>query len=105
MAIQTSTRLIGDPGIPTQLEVDDETGATEVYSLVGGQKRLIATSAGEDWVIKTRFKSIYNNANLDLEIDRDLNEVRDIFNTEFVEDYNLDRARLINTHSTDDVKK
>ena len=102
MAIQTSTRLIGDPGIPTQLEVDDETGATEVYSLVGGEKRLIATSTGKDWEIKNRFLDIYNTEN---GLNLNISELRNEFNTEFKNSYNRDRAKLINDNSSDEVKK
>ena len=102
MAIQTSTRLIGDPGIPTQLEVDDETGATEVYSLVGGEKRLIATSTGKDWEIKNRFLDIYNPEN---DVNFNISQLRDEFNTEFKKSYNQDRAKLINDNSSDEVKK
>ena len=54
MAIRSSERAIGDPPIPTVLEVNDETGSTEIFSLVGGDKQLIATSTGKDWEIKTR---------------------------------------------------
>ena len=87
MAIQTSKRLIGDPGIPTQLEVDDETGATEVYSLLGGQKRLIAT---------------YNRENgLDLSV----LQIRDLFNNQFKKSYNNDRAAIINLNSSPEVRK
>ena len=91
MAIRSSERAIGDPPIPTVLEVNDETGSTEIFSLVGGDKQLIATSTGKDWEIKTRFRGIYNRENAGvLEIDLDINEVRDRFNTEFVSDFNND---------------
>ena len=102
MAIQTSKRLIGDPGIPTQLEVDDETGATEVYSLLGGQKRLIATSTGRDWEVKNRFRNIYNRENgLDLSV----LQIRDLFNNQFKKSYNNDRAAIINLNSSPEVRK
>ena len=106
MAIRSSERAIGDPPIPTVLEVNDETGSTEIFSLVGGDKQLIATSTGKDWEIKTRFRGIYNRENAGvLEIDLDINEVRDRFNTEFVSDFNNDRAKLINDFSSDDVRR
>ena len=106
MAIRSSERAIGDPPIPTVLEVNDETGSTEIFSLVGGDKQLIATSTGKDWEIKNRFRGIYNRENAGvLEIDLDINEVRDIFNTEFVSDFNTDRAKLINDFSSDDVRR
>ena len=102
MAIQTSSRLIGNPGIPTQLEVDDETGATEVYSLLGGQKRLIATSTGRDWEVKNRFRNIYNRENgLDLSV----LQIRDLFNNQFKKSYNNDRAAIINLNSSPEVRK
>ena len=102
MAIQTSKRLIGSPGIPTQLEVDDETGATEVYSLLGGQKRLIATSTGRDWEVKNRFRNIYNRENgLDLSV----LQIRDLFNNQFKKSYNNDRAAIINLNSSPEVRK
>ena len=105
MAKISSSRIIGDSPIPTVLEVDDETGNAEVYSVVGGVRRLIASSTGKDWDVKTRFRTIYNNANLDLDFDLDISEVRDIFNTQFASDFNTDRATIINKFSSDDVKK
>ena len=105
MAKISSSRIIGDSPIPTVLEVNDETGDAEVYSVVGGVRRLIASSTGKDWDVKTRFRTIYNNANLDLDFDLDISEVRDIFNTQFASDFNTDRATIINKFSSDDVKK
>ena len=105
MAKISSSRIMGDSPSPTVLEVDDETGNAEVYSVVGGVRRLIASSTGKDWDVKTRFRTIYNNANLDLDFDLDISEVRDIFNTQFASDFNTDRATIINKFSSDDVKK
>ena len=106
MAKISSSRIIGDSPIPTVLEVNDETGDAEVYSVVGGVRRLIASSTGGPvWDVKTRFRTIYNNANLDLDFDLDISEVREIFNTQFASDFDTDRATIINNFSSSDVKK
>ena len=105
MAIRSSSRTIGNPPIPTELEVNDETGSAEIYSLSGGTRQLIAKSSGSDWQINNNFRKVYNNTNLDLEFDLDINEVRGIFNTQFKNDYNKQRADIIEQYSTDEVKK
>ena len=66
MAIQRSSRALGNPPLATTLEVNDETGEAFLYSNEGIFGRtLIATSdnAGDEWVVDNQFREKWNSRN------------------------------------------
>lgn len=107
MAIRRSSRAIGNPPLPTTLEVNDETGEAFLYSEEGIFGRtLIATSdnVGNDWTVNDQFRRKWNNRqNLNLSA----GEFEDAFNTDptLRKAFNNDRAAIVNRHSSDAVKK
>lgn len=109
MAIRSSSRPIGDPPIPTLLEVNDETGEASLYlNNFGGAfgRVLLATSdnAGDEWSVKNQFRRQWNrNQGLNLNI----GEFEDEFNTNvgLRKILNNDRASIINKHSSNAVKE
>ncbi len=106
MAIQRSQRALGSPNpIPTILEVNDETGEASLYLIdaIGGRK-VIATAdnVGDDWDVKRRFRKRWNSLqNLSLNDQ----QFSDVFNGDLKKTINNDKASLINTHSSDLLKK
>jgi len=109
MAIRSSSRPIGDPPIPTLMEVNDETGEASLYlNNFGGAfgRVLLATSdnSGDEWTVRNQFRRQWNrNQGLNLNI----GEFEDEFNTNvgLRKILNNDRASLINAHSSDAVRE
>lgn len=109
MAIQRSSRAVGDPPLATILEVNDETGEASLYSNSGigvFGRVLIATSdnVGNEWVVNNRFRQNWNRQQ---GLNLNAAEFEDEFNTNALlrKTFNNDRASLINKHSDDVVKK
>ena len=103
MAIRSSRRVINDPPIPTVLEVNDETGSAELYSLLGGTRLLIATSDDGDWEVTTRFRRLYNSLSEDDPLTN--SEFTNFFEDNLQSGFNQQRANIINRNSTDDVRR
>jgi hypothetical protein len=105
MAIQRSERALGNPPLPTILEVNDETGEASLYvneGLLG--RTLLATvdNVGDEWTIRNQFRRRWNTRN-GLSLSKA--EFDDFFNTDLKKGINNDKAFLINEHSSNDVKK
>ena len=109
MAIQRSSRAVGNPPLATILEVNDETGEASLYSNGGigvFGRVLIATSdnVGNEWVVNNQFRENWNRQQ---GLNLNAAEFEDEFNTNALlrKTFNNDRASLINKHSDDVVKK
>jgi len=109
MAIQRSSRAVGNPPLATILEVNDETGEASLYSNGGigtFGRVLIATSdnVGDEWIVNNRFRQNWNRQQ---GLNLNAAEFEDEFNTNALlrKTFNNDRASLINKHSSDAVKK
>lgn len=103
MAIRSSRRVINDPPIPTVLEVNDETGSAELYSLSGGTRQLIATSDDGNWEVTSRFRRLYNSLSGESPLSNSAFD--NFFEDNLQSGFNQQRADIINEHSTDDVRK
>lgn len=103
MAIRSSRRVINDPPIPTVLEVNDETGGAELYSLSGGARQLIATSDDGNWEVTSRFRRLYNSLSGESPLSNSAFD--NFFEDNLQSGFNQQRADIINEHSTDDVRK
>lgn len=102
MAIRSSRRVINDPPIPTVLEVNDETGSAELYSLLGGTRQLIATSDDGDWEVTNGFRRLYNRES---GLSLTNSSFNDFFETDLQSGFDQQRADIINRNSTDDVRR
>ena len=103
MAIRSSRRVINDPPIPTILEVNDETGSAELYSLLGGTRLLIATSEDGDWEVTNGFRRLYNRESGLAPLTN--SGFNDFFEENLQSGFNQQRADIINRNSTDDVRR
>ena len=103
MAIRSSRRVINDPPIPTVLEVNDETGSAELYSLLGGTRLLIATSEDGDWEVTNGFRRLYNRESGLAPLTN--SGFNDFFEENLQSGFNQQRADIINRNSTDDVRR
>tara|TARA_B100000900_G_scaffold390437_1_gene384155 strand:+ start:43 stop:1410 length:1368 start_codon:yes stop_codon:yes gene_type:complete len=105
MAIQRSSRALGSPNtIPTTLEVNDETGEASLYVNNGIRGRTLLATAdniGDEWDLKNQFRRRWNAEN-DLNLSRA--EFSDLFNTDISKTLNNDKAFLINTHASNDLR-
>ena len=105
MAIQRSERALGNPPLPTILEVNDETGEASLYVNEGFLGRTLLATAdnvGDEWEIKNQFRRRWNTRN-GLSLNR--GEFEDLFNNDIKKTVNNDKASLINAHASNDVKK
>ena len=107
MAIQRSERALGNPPLPTILEVNDETGEASLYvnegrGLLGRTLIATADNIGDEWAINNQFRKKWNTRN-GLSLNR--GEFEDVFNTDIKKIVNNDKASLINAHASNDVKK
>ena len=105
MAIQRSERALGNPPLPTILEVNDETGEASLYVNEGVFGRTLLATAdnvGDEWSIKNQFRKRWNTRN---GLSLDNSEFSDVFNTDLKKTINNDKASLINTHSSNSTKK
>ena len=102
MAIRSPRRVINDPPIPTVLEVNDETGSAELYSLLGGTRQLIATSDDGDWEVTNGFRRLYNRES---GLSLTNSSFNDFFETDLQSGFDQQRADIINRNSTDDVRR
>jgi hypothetical protein len=105
MAIQSYSRALGSPPLPTILEVNDETGEAFLYANGGSNgKTLLATAdnVGDEWSIRNQFRQRWNLEN-GLSLSR--GEFDDVFNNDIKKTINKDKASLINTHSNNSLKK
>jgi hypothetical protein len=105
MAIQRSERALGNPPLPTILEVNDETGEASLYANNGIRGRTLLATAdniGDEWSIKNQFRRRWNVEN---GLSLNNGEFSDVFNNDIKKTINNDKASLINTHSNDSLKK
>ena len=105
MAIQSYSRALGSPPLPTILEVNDKTGEAFLYANGGSNgKTLLATAdnVGDEWSIRNQFRQRWNLEN-GLSLSR--GEFDDVFNNDIKKTINKDKASLINTHSNNSLKK
>jgi hypothetical protein len=105
MAIQRSERALGNPPLPTILEVNDETGEASLYVNEGVFGRTLLATAdnvGDEWSIKNQFRRRWNARN---GLSLNNGEFSDVFNGDLKKKINNDKASLINTHSNNSLKK
>jgi len=105
MAIQRSSRALGNPPLPTTLEVNDETGEASLYANEGVFGRTLLATAdnvGDEWSIKNQFRRKWNARN---GLSLNNGEFSDVFNEDLKKKINNDKASLINTHSNNSLKK
>ena len=105
MAIQRSERALGNPPLPTILEVNDETGEASLYVNEGVFGRTLLATAdnvGDQWSIKNQFRRRLNTRN---GLSLNTGEFSDVFNNDIKKTVNNDKASLINTHSSNSAKK
>jgi len=107
MAVETETRsYFNDANIPTILEVDPETGKSELYYYESSNIKRLAAEAnledGSEWEVKRRFRTRYNRLTGS---DLDKQEFETKFENEVRRRINRDRANIINNNSSNNVRK
>ena len=99
---QESTRPIAK--LPTRLIVNTDTGAADLYVDEGVFGRtLVATGSarGNSWTINSSFVKKYNTRN---GTNLNQSQIQKIFNTQYRDTANKDRAAIINKYSPYNTK-